>query len=181
VERIVRSFPLLNSIGPLQPKYPENIPVNCSIGFMEAFIIWRLFDLQTSRFPFFRLATSTLYNVEPLDENQGSEGRLFVPARRAGQPPARQTDDMSRRYYFPKTNNQLGCFSRSMADGDQVSLIRFGFVPRNNLASLILNNERTTRCFRSSFVPQEQLDAQYFVPRGALRSIPKGLPLGSVL
>src|SRR5450759_465383 len=35
-------------------------------------------------------------------------------------------------------------------------LIRFGFVLRNEFASLVYEYEETTRCFRSSFVPQYQ-------------------------
>src|SRR5450759_3680852 len=35
-------------------------------------------------------------------------------------------------------------------------LIRFGIVSRNNIASPVLKYEETTRCFRSSIVPQEQ-------------------------
>jgi len=35
--------------------------------------------------------------------------------------------------------------------------IRFRFVPRNDLASLVYVYEGTTRWFRSSFVPQERI------------------------
>ena len=49
------------------------------------------------------------------------------------------------------------------------SLIRFWFVPRNDIARLLYKYEETTRCFRSSLVPQIQVMRAHY-PRTIKRA-----------